>query len=221
MKKLLSVGLIAAMAMGCSANKTTKGAGIGTLAGAAAGAAWGAARGDWKKGAAIGAASGAVIGGVSGAVMDKQDNDLRKAGIRTERDENGNLVVQMTGESLKFDTGKATLKPDGEALLDKLAGVISKYPENRIAIQGHTDNTGSNSVNTVLSQNRADRVKAYLISKGLPSRCVIASTGFGPDMPVANNNTADGRAMNRRVELKISVDKDEAEKNEAARERAK
>ncbi len=200
-------------------DKTANGAGIGTVAGAAVGAAWGAARGDWKKGALIGAAAGAAIGGVTGAVMDKQEEDLRKAGIRTERDKAGNLVVSMSGDTLKFDSAKATLKPEGEALLSKLAGVLAKYPENRILVEGHTDSTGKPEFNMTLSQNRADRVKAFLLEKGVPPRSILAATGFGSDKPVADNATADGRAANRRVELKISVDKEEAEKNEAEREK--
>ena len=169
--------------------------------------------GDGDKTAKAGA-----IGLATGAVLDKQEEKLRKAGIATERDAQGNLVVKMTGDTLKFDTGKTTLKPEGEAMLTKIAEVISKYPENRIAIEGHTDNVGKDAANMALSQGRADSVKNYLISKALPASCVIASTGFGESRAVADNKTAEGRALNRRVELKISVDKEEAEKNQKERE---
>jgi outer membrane protein OmpA-like peptidoglycan-associated protein len=228
--KLIHLGLAAALGAaalnsGCASmgdkDKTVKGTAIGTVAGAAVGAAWGAARGDWKKGAAIGAASGAVIGGVSGAVMDKQEEDLRKAGIRAERDEAGNLVVSLSGDTLKFDTGKAVIKPEGEEVLAKLAGVIKKYPENRISISGHTDNVGKPSDNVTLSQRRADSVRAFLLAQGLPSRCVLSSTGYGQEKPVADNKTMDGKAANRRVELQIAVDDEEAKKNQAEREKRK
>jgi outer membrane protein OmpA-like peptidoglycan-associated protein len=227
--KITSLILAAAIALGgmtgCASmgdkDKTVKGAGIGTVAGAAVGAAWGAARGDWRKGAAIGAASGAVIGGVSGAVMDKQEEKLRKAGIQTERDEAGNLIVNLSGESLKFDTGKATLKPEGESLLTRLAGVLKQYPENRISISGHTDSVGDAAANRGLSQSRAESVKAYILSQGVPTRCVLSAVGYGEEHPIADNNTAAGKAMNRRVELSISVDEEEAKKNQAEREKRK
>jgi outer membrane protein OmpA-like peptidoglycan-associated protein len=219
---LIALASLAGLNTGCETlgggTKTMEGAGIGTLAGAALGAAWGAARGDWAKGAMIGAAAGAAVGGVTGAVLDKQQEDLRKAGIRTERDKEGNLLVTMSGESLKFDTGKATLQPAGEDELSKLSGVMSKYPENRMAIGGFTDNVGGDAMNLSLSQARAERVKGYLLEKGVPSRCILTATGYGKDYPMADNSTAEGRSQNRRVEIKISADQDEAAKNEKDRE---
>ena len=222
MSKFLSLGLILALASGCATvgdgDKTEKGGIIGTVAGAAVGAIWGNARGNAAEGAIIGALAGGAIGGVTGAVMDKQEEKLRKAGIATQRDSQGNLVIKMSGESLKFDTNQTSLKPEGKAMLDKIAEVISKYPENRIGIEGHTDNVGKDTYNVTLSQGRADSVQAYLISKGLPPRCVVGTIGYGESRPVADNATAEGRAQNRRVELKIGMDKDEAEKNEKDRE---
>jgi outer membrane protein OmpA-like peptidoglycan-associated protein len=222
MKNLSTIGLILLMGSGCATvgdgDKTAKGGAIGTLAGAAAGAIWGNARGNAAEGALIGALAGGAIGGLTGAAMDKQEEKLRKAGIATERDKNGNLIVKMSGETLKFDSGKATLKPEGTAMLDKIAEVISKYSENRLGVEGHTDNTGGKASNLALSQSRADAVTGYLVSKGLPARCVLASIGYGEDRPVADNATPQGRALNRRVELKIGMDKDEAEKNEKERE---
>jgi outer membrane protein OmpA-like peptidoglycan-associated protein len=225
--KIIYLGLAAAMASsaftGCAStgdkDKTVKGTAIGAVSGAALGAAWGAARGDWKKGAIIGAGVGAVAGGVTGAVMDKQEESLRKAGIATERDQAGNLVVSLSGESLKFDTGKATLNAEGEALLAKLAGVLKKYTENRITISGHTDNVGKASDNVALSQRRSDSVKAYILSQGVPARCVLSSTGYGSEKPVADNKSVAGKAANRRVELSIVVDEEEAKKNQAEREK--
>jgi outer membrane protein OmpA-like peptidoglycan-associated protein len=230
MKKLLTLSMVALVALGTlstgcqtlgDGDKTMKGAGIGAVAGAAVGAAWGAARGDWKKGALIGAAAGTAIGGVTGAVMDKQEEDLRKAGIRTQRDEAGNLIINLSGETLKFDTGKTALKPEGEALLTKLGGVLKQYSENRIVIEGHTDNVGRASDNRVLSQGRADSVKAYLMKQGVPAKCITASTGYGDEKPIADNKTEAGRAQNRRVELSVTVDEAEAKANQQERERYK
>ena len=222
MKYLFNLAFVAVFSFGCATvgdgDKTAKSGAIGTVAGAAAGAVWGNARGNAAEGALIGALAGGAIGLVTGAVLDKQEEKLRKAGIATERDSQGNLVVKMTGDTLKFDTGKTTLKDEGQAMLAKIAEVISKYPENRIAVEGHSDNVGKDSANQALSQGRAETVKAYLISKGLPSRTVVACNGYGESRPVANNATSEGKALNRRVELKISVDKEEAEKNEQERE---
>lgn len=230
MKKLIHLGLVTTLAlatlnMGCASmgdkDKTVKGTAIGAVAGAALGAAVGAARGDWAKGAMIGAGVGAAAGAATGIVMDRQEEALRKAGIRAERDEAGNMIISMSGESLKFETGKATLSASGEGTLRKLAGVLKQYPENRIIIEGHTDNVGKAGDNLSLSQGRAERVKAFLISAGVPPRCVLTATGFGPDKPVADNKTAVGKAANRRVDLKISVDEEEAKKNQEDREKYK
>lgn len=223
--KMIHLALVGALLSGCAStgdhDKMVKGTAIGTVAGAAIGAAWGAARGDWKKGAVIGAGVGAVAGVATGAVMDKQEESLRKAGIRSERDEAGNLVVSLTGDSLKFETGKAVINADGEALLAKLAGVIKKYPENRITISGHTDNVGKAADNVALSQRRADSVKAAILADGVPARCILSSTGYGSEKPVGDNKTVEGKAANRRVELQIAVDEEEAKANQAEREKLK
>lgn len=232
MNKLLTYGLagstlaLGLMMNGCATvddgDKTMKGAGIGAVAGAVIGGVAANAQGhDWRKGAAIGGAGGAILGGTVGVVMDKQENDLRKAGIRTERDEAGNLVINLSGETLKFDSGKNTLKPEGEALLAKLGGVLSQYPENRISIEGHTDNVGKASDNLALSQSRADAVKASLLTKQVQPRSILSVTGYGSGNPVGDNKTAEGKAANRRVELKISLDQAEAEANQKEREKYK
>jgi len=201
-----------------SGKKTAVGTGVGALAGAGVGALWGAARGDAAKGALIGAAAGAAIGGVTGAVMDKQAEDLRKAGIRAERDEAGNMLIQLSGDSLRFDTGKATIQPSGQQVLSNLASVIAKYSENRIAISGHTDNVGNASSNQTLSQQRADAVQFFLLKRGVPAKCITSSTGYGQTRPKYDNKTVAGKAANRRVELAITVDEAEAEANQKARE---
>lgn len=227
MRKFVTLGLVGVVALsalsGCetlgNGKHTGEGAGIGALAGAAVGAAWGAARGDWQKGALIGAAAGATVGGVTGMVMDKQAEDLRKAGIAAQRDQAGNMIISMTGDTLKFETGRAEINPDGGAYLTKLAGVLKKYPENRISVSGHTDSVGSAETNRVLSQQRSDSVRGYLLAQGVPSRCILGSVGYGSEHPVADNGTVEGRAQNRRVELSLTVDQDEAKANEDAREK--
>ncbi len=101
-----------------------------------------------------------------------------------------------------FDVNKANLKTDSFKTLDKVVDFLRKYPHLDIEVSGHTDNTGQNPYNQILSENRAKAVADYFIQKGLsPNR--ISYIGFGADKPVASNLTAEGRALNRRVEIKI------------------
>jgi outer membrane protein OmpA-like peptidoglycan-associated protein len=101
-----------------------------------------------------------------------------------------------------FQTGKAVLTPASFAEIDKLAGMMNENPEMKIEISGHTDNTGSEAVNTRLSLERARAVAAYLASKGVAAARVDAK-GYGSAQPVEPNTTEQGRAINRRVEFKI------------------
>jgi|GEM_PF-6983908 len=226
MKQHLTWSLIALASLaslnGCetlgNGQKTETGLGIGALAGAAAGAAWGGARGNWKEGALIGAGVGAAVGGVTGAVMDSQTEDMRKVGIASKRDKAGNMIISMAGDALNFDTGQAIIGTTGQNTLTNLASVLIKYPENRISIYGFTDNVGNNDDNRLLSQQRADSVKMFLLRQNIPQRCILGAVGYGPAYPLADNATPQGRAANRRVTLSISVDQAEAKTNEAQRE---
>jgi outer membrane protein OmpA-like peptidoglycan-associated protein len=111
------------------------------------------------------------------------------------------LVVTL-GDVL-FETGRAEIKGNGAANLAKLAAFLNQYPERSVVIEGHTDNVGNEDYNMGLSQRRADTVKAYLLSQGIAADRVVA-VGKGEDYPVASNDTATGRQMNRRVEVIIS-----------------
>lgn len=100
-----------------------------------------------------------------------------------------------------FETGRSTLRLDSYAVLDIVAASLLANPEISVEVGGHTDNTGSLATNQRLSQARADAVRAYLASKGVsPNR--MTARGYGPAQPVAPNGTTDGRAQNRRVELR-------------------
>jgi len=105
-------------------------------------------------------------------------------------------------ENLEFETGKAIIRPSSYASLDELALELLKEPEYGLLIEGHTDNVGSRSSNMTLSKNRANAVKAYLMKKGVPERR-IRTAWYGPDRPVADNSTPEGRQKNRRVEFTI------------------
>ncbi len=101
-----------------------------------------------------------------------------------------------------FDTGKSELRPESGPELDRLVTTLNEAPKIVIEVRGHTDNTGSNEINAKLSQDRADAVREYFISKGIePDR--VGSKGFGESKPVATNDTDDGRQQNRRVEFLI------------------
>ncbi len=103
-------------------------------------------------------------------------------------------------EGVNFETGKSTLTPESETILNGVAESLVANDSIRVQVTGHTDNTGSLALNRRLSRARADAVRTYLISRGVAEDRLTAR-GFGPDQPVASNRTADGRAQNRRVEL--------------------
>jgi outer membrane protein OmpA-like peptidoglycan-associated protein len=112
------------------------------------------------------------------------------------------LVVTL-GDVL-FETGKADLKGTATANLAKLTTFLSQHPDRSLVIEGHTDSIGSESYNQVLSQNRADSVKAFLLSQGVASNRITAF-GKGESSPVASNDSSSGRQMNRRVEVIIAT----------------
>jgi outer membrane protein OmpA-like peptidoglycan-associated protein len=113
------------------------------------------------------------------------------------------LLVTLADERTRFDTGQATLKPESIQRLGSLAAVLLKYPGNAIQVDGHTDSHGKEELNRSLSQRRAEAVRKQLERKGVPASDFSAVTGHGPDLPVGDNNTEEGRAMNRRVELRL------------------
>jgi outer membrane protein OmpA-like peptidoglycan-associated protein len=100
-----------------------------------------------------------------------------------------------------FETGRSALRPDSYTILDMVAASLVANPDINIEIAGHTDSTGSRATNLRLSQARANAVRAYLARKGVAPNRMVAR-GYGPDQPVAPNNTPEGRAQNRRVELR-------------------
>lgn len=182
--------------------KTAVGAGVGAAAGAGLGAIIGNQTGNAGKGALWGAAAGAVLGGAIGNRLDKQAKEL-EALAETKRTENG-IVTKLKGDIL-FDSGSATLKPAAATNLNQIAAIIKKYPEDRVLIVGHTDSTGKAKTNQTLSEQRAKTVMEHMTAQGLPAGTVTFQ-GMGPSQPIASNDTADGRARNRRVELQITVD---------------
>jgi len=106
-------------------------------------------------------------------------------------------------DNVYFDTGKATLKPNSNKALNDLVSVLKLKSTMEIEIQGHTDNVGKDEDNLKLSQERADAVKKYLVSKGITDKRIVAK-GYGPTRPVADNGTDAGKAKNRRTSLKVT-----------------
>ena len=107
-------------------------------------------------------------------------------------------------DNCTFETGKATLKPEAFAVLDELVEFLKRKDDEKIELGGHTDNVGKADANLILSANRANAVMAYLLSKGILSERVSAK-GYGMMLPIEENNTPEGRALNRRTEVKILV----------------
>jgi outer membrane protein OmpA-like peptidoglycan-associated protein len=111
--------------------------------------------------------------------------------------------LQMSASRIQFETGKATILRNSFAELDKILPIMRQYPGSKFRIEGHTDNVGNPAANKNLSQQRADAVKAYFVSKGI-SADRFTSTGFGQEKPIATNATPAGRAQNRRVEIHLA-----------------
>ncbi len=103
-------------------------------------------------------------------------------------------------DGVNFDFNSATIRPESKALLDQVANLLIGKPDWAITLEGHTDNIGTSAFNKTLSQQRAEAVKSYLASKGVPADRLNA-TGFGFDKPVASNDGEAGRSQNRRVEI--------------------
>lgn len=187
-----------------SMNKTQKGAVVVTVAGGGMGAVIGRASGNTALGAIIGAAVGGATGAVIGHKMDKQAKEIENSvpGAKVERVGEG-ITVEFNSKIL-FDFDKAILSEEAKGNLSKLAIILKDYPDTDIEIQGHTDNTGSDSYNQKLSGKRATAVAQDLGRKGISSRRVTTK-GFGEGAPKYENESEGGRANNRRVEFMITA----------------
>lgn len=197
---------------GCGINKTGKGALIGTGAGAALGAGIGALFGG-EKGAAIGAGVGAGVGAGTGAIigrkMDKQAEELAKienAKVETTEDVNGLTAIKVTFDGgILFPFNSSQLSTDSRVSLQHFANSLKENPDTDITILGHTDNVGTRAANEKVSLNRAQSVETYLESLGIPVGRFHQVSGMAYDQPVATNDTEQGRALNRRVEIFITA----------------
>jgi outer membrane protein OmpA-like peptidoglycan-associated protein len=186
-------------------SKTAWGTGIGAAAGAAVGALTGHNSESRRRNALIGAGLGALTGAGVGYYMDTQEAKLRHqlqgTGVSVTR-EGDRIILNMPG-NITFDTARSEIKPSFYEVLNSVILVLNEYNKTLINIYGHTDNVGSDAYNQALSERRADSVKQYLISHQVnPDR--VAAVGFGETRPKADNNTEEGRQVNRRVELELA-----------------
>lgn len=178
---------------------------IGGVGGAVLGGLLGGVIGG-KTGRIIGAGVGGVAGGVVGYKMDQQIKELKEqtagSGVDVTEVDGGNAILVNLPDGVTFDVNSYVIKPAFRDTLDTVAGSLQTYPDSLIDVYGHTDSTGSDSYNQTLSERRAKAVADYLGSRGVSS-ARIRWQGFGETAPIADNTTEQGRALNRRVEIKI------------------
>ena len=202
LKRIAVVAASGLLVAGCATQQQTNTA-VGTGAGAAVGAGLGALIGHGT-GAAVGAGIGAVAGGLIGYNWKVVKEDVQQSGATSL----GIDVIEMPDGSLKvnipsnvsFDTDKTALKPALLPVLDSVARSLNQHPELRAKVVGHTDSTGALAHNQTLSVNRARSVTDYLSRQGVAATRLTIE-GRGPNDPIGDNATADGRALNRRVEI--------------------
>ncbi len=185
--------------MGCvtPGKRTATGAAAGAIVGAGAGAVAG---GDWE-GAAIGAGVGAAAGSAVGNYLDRQARELEQV-AETRRTDEG-ILLNLRSELL-FDTDSSVLTEDAITQVSRIGDILTKYPEDRIRVEGHTDSRGTVAYNEELSLRRAEAVARVLTSRGVTPRQMLV-LGLGESKPVASNSSEDGRSVNRRVQLHITV----------------
>lgn len=198
---------------GCAnMSETQKGTGTGAALGAVAGALIGGmtAGGNTTKSAATGAAVGAALG-AGGGYLWSQRMQEQKAAMEQATQGTGVSVSQTADNQLKldipsdvsFDTGRYDIKPNLRPVLDRFAVTLNQNPVTNVTIIGHTDSTGSDAINNPLSVNRASATRDYLVARGVAANR-ISIDGRGSYEPIAENSTAAGRAMNRRVEIYVA-----------------
>ncbi|HLV08157.1 MAG TPA: OmpA family protein [Croceibacterium sp.] len=173
------------------------GAGLGYLLGGLIGG---------KTARIVGAGLGGVAGGAVGYQLDQQIRELDEAtagtGVDVTQTPDGTgILVNLPDVTFAFDS--TTISPSFRAALDEVAASLQKYPNSLVDVMGHTDSTGSDSYNLDLSRRRAEAVASHLVSRNV-SRARIATVGYGEQYPRADNSTEEGRALNRRVEIRIT-----------------
>lgn len=198
-----------------SMNNTQKGAAVGTVAGGAVGALIGNKAGNTAIGAVAGAAIGGVAGGLIGRKMDKQAAEIENTVAGAEVIKADEAIIVKFDSGILFDFDKTDLKSTAQENIRNLVKSLNENPDTEILVIGHTDSRGTDNYNQGLSERRAQSVKNYAVSQGLlASRMQTVGKSFHE--PIADNETDEGRALNRRVEIVILAS--EKMKQEALRD---
>ena len=213
--RIVSLTVVAALVGACSTinpytreeqtSKAAKGAAIGAAVGAVAGVLTGGNSRERRSRALIGAGLGGLTGGGVGYYMDVQEAKLRKqlegTGVSVTR--NGDEITLNMPSHVTCASNSADLNSQFFTPLDGVVLVVKEYEKTLVDVLGHTDNTGGQALNQQLSERRAATVGDYLVSRGIATGRVVKQ-GFGFSRPVASNDTPEGRAQNRRVEIVLS-----------------
>lgn len=198
-------GLVGCTNMSETQRTTATGAAIGAAAGAVIGGVSGGGK-SAAKGAVIGGALGAGGGYLWSQRMQEQKATMEQAtagtGVGVSQTADNQLKLDIPSD-ISFDTNRYDIKPNLRPILDRFAGTLNQNPVTTVKIIGHTDSTGSDAINGPLSVNRAIATRDYLVARGVATQR-ISVDGRGSHEPVADNNTAAGRAMNRRVEIFVA-----------------
>ena len=185
-------------------NRTQRGALIGAAIGAAAGLLSGDDAVERRQRALVGVGVGALAGGAVGAYQDRQEAELRRAtagtGVDVSRD--GDVIKLNLPDGVTFDFAKWELKSQFYPALNNIASTLKQYNQTIVEVSGHTDSIGPDAANQTLSERRANSVASYLMGQGV-QRERLEIVGMGERYPVASNDTDSGRALNRRVEIRL------------------
>ena len=219
MKTTFKIGIVATLAVsmlaGCASytgqtsdpndpNRTKRGALIGAAIGAAAGLLSGGDATERRQRAMVGAGIGGLAGGGIGAYQDRQEAELRRqtAGTGIDVSREGDTIKLNLPDGVTFDFNRADLKPQFYSALNNVASTLREYNQTIVEVSGHTDSIGTDAVNQRLSEQRAASVGNYLAGQGV-QRERLEIVGFGKTRPVASNDSESGRALNRRVEIRV------------------
>lgn len=203
----LTLVMVGCAEMSATQRGTAAGAGVGAGIGGVLGAATGGGGGGRAAaGAAIGGALGAVFGNVWSTRMEDQKRQMERAtqgtGVQVTQTQDNRLKLEVPSD-ISFDTGRADIRPDFRAVLDKFAVTLNQNQTSTVTIIGHTDNSGNDAINNPLSLERAARTRDYLTTRGVsPGRFHI--DGRGSHEPLVANTSQANRARNRRVEIFVA-----------------
>ncbi|MBI1250247.1 MAG: OmpA family protein [Alphaproteobacteria bacterium] len=214
MIRALTLGALAFAVAACTTTDPYSGervpnrTGTGAIAGAVGGAAIGTlAGGNDRRNAIIGAGIGALAGAAVGNYMDRQEaalrEQLRNSGVGVTRTAEDEILLNLPSD-ITFGFNQDTVQSQFLPTIQQVAGTLGQYPSTTVDIIGHADSVGTDEYNQNLSERRAMNVASVLVANGV-QRPRVAAYGYGETAPIADNGTPDGRARNRRVEIRLKA----------------